>query len=85
MGNNYYCDYCNKSFGDKASNRSKHLNSLQHKNARTKHYKTFEDPLDIIKEEFNKKLCKEFNSRGYLFINQRLQCTLITNIHYKRV
>ena len=64
MGKQYYCDYCNKSFIDKATNRKKHLLSLNHKVARTHHYKQFDSPLQIIIEESQKKTCIEFNKRG---------------------
>ena len=79
MGKNYYCDYCNKSFGDKASNRSKHLNSMQHKNARTKHYKLFENPIVIIQNEYNKKPCNEFYNKGKISLLLYIYLTMLYN------
>ncbi|KER34168.1 hypothetical protein T265_12436, partial [Opisthorchis viverrini] len=38
MGKRFYCDYCDKSFPDNATNRRAHLNGVQHQQARRLHF-----------------------------------------------
>lgn len=64
MGKNYYCDFCDKTFADKANNRKNHLKGMIHQRCRKVYYDHFRDPEVILAEEMAKRPCKHFLSSG---------------------
>ncbi|XP_033743700.1 zinc finger matrin-type protein 5-like [Pecten maximus] len=64
MGKNYYCDFCDKTFADKANNRKNHLKGLIHQQCRKAFYDQFRKPEVILAEEMAKRPCKHFLSSG---------------------
>ncbi|XP_060083757.1 zinc finger matrin-type protein 5-like [Ylistrum balloti] len=64
MGKNYYCDYCDKTFADKANNRKNHLKGMIHQRCRKAYYDQYREPETILAEELAKRPCKHFLSSG---------------------
>lgn len=64
MGKNYYCDFCDKTFADKANNRKNHLKGLIHQRCRRSYYDQFRELEVILAEETAKRPCKHFLSSG---------------------
>ncbi|OWF37296.1 zinc finger matrin-type protein 5-like [Mizuhopecten yessoensis] len=65
MGKNYYCDFCDKTFADKANNRKNHLKGLIHQRCRKAYYDQYREPGVILAEELSKRPCKHFLSSGH--------------------
>ncbi|GAA49289.1 U11/U12 small nuclear ribonucleoprotein 20 20kDa protein [Clonorchis sinensis] len=64
MGKRFYCDYCDKSFPDNATNRRAHLNGVQHQQARRLHFDRYLAPQEKLVLERAKKPCIGFVRSG---------------------
>ncbi|TGZ66485.1 hypothetical protein CRM22_005293 [Opisthorchis felineus] len=64
MGKRFYCDYCDKSFPDNATNRRAHLNGVQHQQARRLHFDCYLAPPEKLILERAKKPCIGFVRTG---------------------
>ncbi|KAI8376012.1 uncharacterized protein BYT42DRAFT_498766, partial [Radiomyces spectabilis] len=68
-----YCDFCNCSFPDNATNRKNHNEGALHLANRKRHYDWFKvDPEVFIREQMEKPPCRNFNTHG--FCEFELQC-----------
>ncbi|KAI7867600.1 hypothetical protein BDF14DRAFT_1995855 [Spinellus fusiger] len=65
MPRKYYCDFCDCSFPDNATNRTKHLQGSVHQANRKYHYDWFKDPDVFITEQMQKPACRHFYTHGY--------------------
>ncbi|XP_048257197.1 zinc finger matrin-type protein 5-like [Haliotis rufescens] len=66
MGKRYYCDYCDKSFADNATNRKNHLMGVYHQKQKKAHYDSFikRDPAKVLAESSKLPLCHNFKTTG---------------------
>ncbi|KAI8878803.1 hypothetical protein K501DRAFT_287682 [Backusella circina FSU 941] len=65
MPRNYYCDFCQCSFPDNATNRRNHDQGAIHLSNRKLHYDWFKDPDDFLQEQLNKSPCRHYLTQGF--------------------
>lgn len=64
MGRKYYCDYCDRRIPPGLNHRKNHNKSIQHINNKSSYYLQFKQPMQILNDERDKKICNKWIQTG---------------------